>query len=103
MVDPAHELRFLGRVVPGMDVCDVRGDKIGSVAYVHQLSESADPAAAGAHDEILEVKTGFLGLGKHLYVPVSDVQEVLRESIFLSRSKEDFESLGYHTKPAHLV
>ena len=103
MVDPAHELRFLGRVVPGMDVCDVRGDKIGSVAHVHQLSESAGSAVAGAHDEILEVKTGFLGLGKHLYVPVSDVQEVLRESIFLSRPKEDFESLGYHTKPTYLM
>ena len=60
-------------------------------------------ATAGPHDEILEVKTGFLGLGKHLYVPVSDVQEVLRESIFLSRPKYDFEALGYHTKSPHLL
>ena len=86
-----------------MDVCDVTGNKIGSIAHVHRVGESADPAAASAHDEILEVKTGFLGLGKHLYVPVSDVQEVLRESIFLSRPKEDFESLGYQEKPTQLL
>lgn len=48
-------------------------------------------------------KTGLLGLGKHLYVPMSDVQEVLTESVFLSRPKEEFESLGYYEKPAHLA
>ena len=89
-------------IVSGMDVCDVGGDKIGSVAVVHRVSKPPEPATASAPEEILEVKTGLLGLGKHLYVPMSAVQEVLSESVFISRPKEDFESLGYYEKPAHL-
>ena len=90
------------RIQPGMDVCDVGGDKVGSVGEVHHLSQLPDPAATSVPDEILEVKTGLLGLGKHLYVPLSAVQEVLPESIFLSSPKEEFESRGYYEKPAHL-
>jgi hypothetical protein len=85
-----------------MDVCDVGGDKIGSVGEVHHVSQVADPAATSVLDEIVEVKTGLLGLGKRLYVPMSAVQEVLAESIFLSSPKEEFESRGYYEKPAHL-
>jgi hypothetical protein len=91
-----------GRILPGMDVCDVGGDKVGSITAVHHVGEVPDPAPASMPDDILEVKTGLLGLGKHLYVPLSAVQEVLPESVFLSRPKEDFESLGYYTKPTHL-
>jgi hypothetical protein len=90
------------RIRPGMEVCDVGGDKIGSVSEVHRFSELPDPAAASVPDEILEVKTGLLGLGKRLYVPMSAVQEVLTESIFLSSPKEEFTSRGYYEKPAHL-
>ena len=90
------------RIRPGMKVCDVGGDKVGSVGEVHHVSQLHDPAAAGASGEILELKTGLLGLGKRLYVPVCAVQEVLTESIFLSGSKEEFESRGYYEKPAHL-
>lgn len=90
------------RIRSGMDVCDVGGDKIGSVGEVHHVSQVADPAATSVLDEIVEVKTGLLGLGKRLYVPMSAVQEVLAESIFLSSPKEEFESRGYYEKPAHL-
>ena len=90
------------RIRPGMDVCDVGGDKVGSVGEVHQAGQPADPAAASVPDEILEVKTGLLGLGKRLYVPMGAVQEVLTESVFLSSPKEEFESRGYYEKPAHL-
>jgi hypothetical protein len=90
------------RIRAGMEVCDVGGDKIGSVAELHRFSRPPDPAAASVPDEILEVKTGLLGLGKRLYVPMSAVQEVLTESIFLSNSKEQFESLGYYERPVHL-
>jgi hypothetical protein len=53
-------------VVSGMDVCDVGGDKVGSVAVVHRFSQSPDPATASAPEDIVEIKTGLLGLGKHL-------------------------------------
>ena len=51
------------RIRPGMDVCDVGGDKIGSVAELHRFSQLPDPAAASAPEEILEVKTGSLVSG----------------------------------------
>ena len=89
-------------VISGMDVCDVSGDKIGSVAYLHRVTRQPDAPPASAPEEILEVKTGLFGFGKHLYVPLSAVQEVLTESVFLSHPKEELESLGYYEKPAHL-
>jgi hypothetical protein len=52
--------------------------------------------------DILDIKMGFFGLGKHLYVPMSVVQEVLAESVFISQPKERFESLGYYQIPTQL-
>lgn len=109
MEHPITERLFLGRITPGMDVCDVTGEKIGSISHLHRL-KSADTAtvdtnSAAGHpvDEIMEIKTGFLGLGKHYYIPVSAVQEVLTDSVFLSKARELFEGLGYETKPTVLV
>jgi hypothetical protein len=104
MANPVLEQRFLGRIVPGMDVCDVGGDKIGSVSHIHRFSELPDPAdTASLPEEYLEVKTGFLGLGKHLYIPMSVVQEVLTDSLYISKAKEELETLGLYEKPEHLV
>jgi|SwirhisoilCB3_FD_contig_61_2445922_length_708_multi_5_in_0_out_0_1 hypothetical protein len=104
MANPVLEQRFLGRITPGMDVCDVGGDKIGSVSEIHRFTELPDPAdAASLPEEVLEVKTGFLGLGKHLYVPMSAVQEVLTDSVYISKPKEELEGLGYYNKPDHIT
>ena len=89
-----------------MDVCDVTGEKVGSIAHIYQFgqgtgaTDEATPARTG--EEFIEVKSGFLGLGKHYFIPMSDVQEVLTDSIFLSKSREAFGELGYAEKPAHL-
>jgi hypothetical protein len=90
------------RIQLGMDVCDLRGSKIGKVDQVHRYDHQPDHAAASAPEEILEIKTGLLGLGKRLYVPRSAVQEVLVESLFLSVPKDELEALGYYEKPAQL-
>ena len=104
MANPVLEQRFLGRIVPGMDVCDVGGDKIGTVAHIHRFSELPDPAdTASLPEEYLEVKTGFLGLGKHLFIPMSAVQEVLTDSLYISKAKEDLEGLGFQNRPEHLT
>lgn len=95
---------YLGRIMPGMDVCDVTGEKIGSISHIYRFDDATtDQAGMQTGEELIEVKTGFLGLGKHLYIPMSVVQEVLTDSIFLSKSRESFAELGYEEKPAHFA
>ena len=103
--------RYLGQLEPGMDVCDLAGDKVGTIARVHRYADAVVGAsstapmesAAQRPDEILEVKTGFLGLGTHLYIPVSAVHEVLnKDCVFLSHPKHEFEAQGWYQKPGHL-
>jgi hypothetical protein len=97
-----QEIELASRVASGMDVCDANGDKIGTVAHIHQ------PVAVGAGgtveqpSSVIEVKTGLLGLGKHLYVPTSALQDVTEGCVFLSASKDAMEGLGWHNRPAGL-
>ena len=100
--------RQLGQIKPDMDVCDVSGDKVGHIAHVYRHTKVASgesgPATIGGRppeDGVLEVKTGFLGLGSHLYIPFSAVQETLDDCVFVSKSKEEFERLGWHDKPLY--
>jgi hypothetical protein len=98
-----QESELVGRVASGMDACDANGDKIGTVARVHQLAAvGAGGGAAGRPTAIVEVKTGILGLGKHLYVPMSAVQDVTEGCIFLSATKDALDGLGWHNRPAGL-
>jgi hypothetical protein len=104
MSDELANHHYLGRIVPGMDVCDVTGEKVGSIAHIlrfDDLTEEAAPNRTG--EEILEVKSGLFGLGSHYYIPMSAVQEVLTDSVFLSKSKESFDELGFKEKPAHMA
>jgi|SRR6476659_8113212 hypothetical protein len=103
MANPVLEQRFLGRIVPGMDVCDVGGDKVGSVSHIHRFSELPNPEETAAMpEEYIEVKSGLFGLGTHYFVPMSAVQEVLTDSLYIGKPKEEFESLGYTNRPEHL-
>src|SRR5262245_336746 len=83
--------RYLGRIQSGMDVCDSRGGGLGSVVrvYRYESASEADERATGdvstsIGDEVLEVKTGLFGLGKHLWVPIGSIQEVISDSVFLA-------------------
>jgi hypothetical protein len=85
---------------PGMDVDDVDGKGIGPVAHVH-WAEGA-PLSEG----VLEVKTGLLGLGKHLRIPMSAVEGVVVHAdpstalpagggdVILSKSRAEIEQPG---------
>jgi hypothetical protein len=99
-----QESEFVSRIASGMDVCDANGDKIGTVARVHQTA--AVGAGTGVTDErptsIVEVKTGIFGLGKHLYVPASAVQDLTEGCLFLSASKDAIDGLGWDNRPAGL-
>ena len=89
---------YFGKLTSDMHVCDVLGNKIGSLTRVYRDEASilqmagADAVVAERRAEqagIMEVKTGLLGLGPHLYVPVANIREVVDDSVFLEQSKED--------------
>lgn len=113
-----QEARYLGRLEPGMDVCDVDGNKFGSISRVfrHEMAAAAmgaQDAAGGAgmtgggagmqpREEIIEVKTGFFGLGKHLYVPFSAIQDVTTGCVFINQPKDHVENQGWEVKPDYI-
>ena len=101
--------RYVGRLEPGMDVCDVNGDKIGSVNHVyrHAYTETggmsdASRVATAPGDDIIEVKTGLFGLGKHYYVPFGAIHDVTSGCVFLTKHHDDLDGLGWSTKPDYL-
>jgi hypothetical protein len=67
-----------------MDVCDVSGEKVGTVASV---------------GEIMEVKTGLFGLGKHLYVPPEAIDGVTDAGVMLKHAKHEFHGAGLDAPP----
>lgn len=81
------------QIVPGMDVCDVSGEKVGSVARVYHGVAASD---------IVEVKTGPFGLGKHLYVPPEEVDGVTDAGLILKHPKQEFHEAGLDARPDDL-
>src|SRR6266576_6225725 len=103
-----QEQRYLGRLEPGMDVCDVDGHKFGTIerAFRHELA-SADMSETGAvgtmtREDILQVKTGLLGFGKHYYIPFSAIQDVTSGCVFVDQSKNHIDELGWDVRPDYL-
>src|ERR1700736_6152968 len=99
-VTDMQEQRYLGHLEPGMDVCDVDGNKFGSVerVYRHEMApvnNQAESSSVGTmtRDHVLQVKTGLLGLGKHYYVPFSAIQDVTTECVFLDQPKDRIDEL----------
>jgi hypothetical protein len=97
-----QESEFASRVAPGMDVCDANGDKIGTVARMHQPAMVGGGSGGAGEGSIIEVKTGILGLGKHLYIPASAIQDLTEGCLFISASKDALDGLGWHNRPAGL-
>ena len=77
------------QITLGMDVCDVSGEKVGTVAHVYR--------------EVVEVKTGPLGLGKHLYAPQSEVDAITEAGVVLRHPKHEFHAIGLDTRPDKLT
>ena len=99
-----HE-RYLGRIQSGMEVCDSRGSRLGSIARVYRYDTPDEPSggvSADAYDDVIEVKRGMLGLGKRLYVPLSNIQEVITDSVFLSIGGFDSDLEPFKHKPEYL-
>jgi len=98
----------LGRLQPGLQVCDVLGEKIGTLAHVHQQehadqpSSEASAATPSMADKVVEVKTGPLGLGKHLYIPTPAIETVTDDQVVLNRRRDELESEDFSTRPDNL-
>ena len=102
-----QESKYLGHLEPGMDVCDVDGNKFGSInrVYRHEMAEVASGSSGVGtmpRDEIIEVKTGLFGLGKHQYVPFSAIQDVTSGCVFANLPKDRVEEQGWDVKPDYL-
>ena len=99
--------RYLGRIEPDLDVCDINGDKLGTVAHVYRYDlatvGTADSGTQPPHEEVIEVKTGLLGLGKHFYLPMSTVQEVTQGCVFLSKPTDEVKGTeAWQQRPPYL-
>ena len=103
-----QEQRYLGRLEPGMDVCDMDGNKFGTINRVFRPelagvgAGAVTTAGSMPHEDIIEVKTGLFGLGKHLYVPFGAIQDVTSGCVFINASKENIEEQGWDVKPDYL-
>ena len=98
--------RYQGRLEPGMDVCDINGDKIGTLSRVYRRHltgvETGAGVATAPREEMLEVKTGLLGLGKHYYVPFGAIQDVTTGCVFLNQPKDAMDQQGWEHRPDYL-
>ena|SRR5258708_778701 len=103
-----QDQRYLGRLEPGMDVCDVDGNKFGTIerAYRHEFGPGGDAQTSAigtmTREDILQVKTGLLGLGKHYYVPFNAIQDVTSGCVFIDQSKDHIDEMGWDVKPDYL-
>ena len=99
--------RYIGRLEPGMDVCDLDGEKVGTIGHVyrHELASVASGSgsvAAMPREDIIEVKTGLFGLGKHLYVPFGAIQDVTSACVFVNQPKDRLEAQGWDVRPDYI-
>ena len=80
----------LSQLSPDMEVCDLTGQKVGTISHIYRRIATAVTSGGGmtppaaepvtrTYAEAIEVKSGFLGLGARLYVPIGAVQEVLND------------------------
>jgi hypothetical protein len=53
-------------------------------------------------EDILQVKTGLLGLGKHYYIPFSAIQDVTSGCVFVDQSKDRIDDMGWDVRPDYL-
>jgi hypothetical protein len=103
-----QEGKYLGHLEPEMDVCDVDGNKFGSISRVfrHEMAAvgggSTMTDMMPQHEDLIEVKTGLLGLGKHLYVPFSAIQDVTSGCVFVNMPKEQIDQQGWEVKPDYI-
>jgi hypothetical protein len=85
-----------------MEVTDAEGHKVGSINHVYHQPAAAVASAGDSglpHEDIFEVKTGFLGLGRHYFVPSSAIGDVTSGRVHLTQPRDRFSQHGWDTRP----
>ena len=104
MVTPAEARRPNAdtalHITPGMEVYDTFDHKLGTVAHVHE--GPVGPGEIPGANDVLEVKTGFLGLGKHLFIPRSAIRDVTEGGAFVGHSRDEIHHHGWDHRPVTL-
>jgi hypothetical protein len=96
-----RQLELRGLIAPGAEVCDVEGNRVGTVARVHGARRARPATGDDVAEDVVELKAGFLGR-THLYVPVSAVLDVDRGGVMLALRKRDLEHGDWSSRPANL-
>ena len=101
--------RDFTNLAEGMDVYDVKGDKIGTVGRVYRPAgvTAASGTAPGTYAEpsrggegYFKVDTGFLGLGKDLFFPASAITEVSGKRVTINADKDRLDDRGWDRRPS---
>ena len=96
------------QLAKGQDVLDRDGEKIGTVARVYR--QRAD---SGLHSEtfrgemrygvgFLEVAGAITGVGRTLYVPLSEIMDLDERGIYLNVRKDAIENREWDLRPVAL-
>ena len=94
--------QLLARITEGLAVCDRTGDKIGTVGEVHRpvaVASRAGGRSRTSGESYLEVDTGFLGLGKTLYVPASSILDVTTDCVLLDSERDRVDRMDWDQRP----
>src|SRR5262245_63536810 len=91
-----REIEYADRIASGMEVRDADGAKVGTVARTHRRGDGAE------RQTIVEVKTGFLGRGRHLYVPLREVRALAEGCLYLPIDHGTLDGLGWDERPPDL-
>ena len=94
--------RYLASIATGMTIEDADGDEIGTVGTIYQpipATAASAAAAAPADEAYMKVDRGFLGLGKHLYIPSSAIRDVTTDRVILTVDKDRVDEMGWDQKP----
>jgi hypothetical protein len=94
--------RFSAMLREGMDVIDANSDKVGTVSEIYQPVAVPSTTSIGdqpASQAYMKVSTGFLGLGKDLYIPASVISDVTDDRVFLNLDKDRFDNMGWDREP----
>jgi hypothetical protein len=97
--------RFSTMLRDDMDVYDANGDTIGRISKIYQPVAVTSATSTGSEPTgrtYMRVDTGFMGLGKHLYIPADAIGAATGDRVILTMDKDHFDAMGWDYKPDFL-